>query len=186
MIWWLWADRLRPLTRSTSVAALGALVLGIATLTGCGGSGHGDARPRAAAAQVALPAPRTAPAPAPTLTPAPRGGEVRIEQGPFTDRIRLAHLTLTKKPAVTGHLKITSDVSDVLALELRAAYYDAHGRLLGTGDFEYQKEGEDAHGAEHHDGPRAGRDGIDVVIPAKHLTDTPAAAVVSVPVLVNE
>ncbi|MFF4760532.1 hypothetical protein [Streptomyces sp. NPDC001292] len=180
---------MRPLTRTTA-AVLGLLVPALAALTGC--SGHsgadhpGDPKPRASAAAAALPAPRSAPAPAPTLSPAPDKGEVRIEDGPFTDRVRLTDLTLTNKPAVTGHVTITSDVSDVLALELRAAYYDSRGRLLGTGTFEYQEEGEDAQGNEHHDGPRAAGDGIDFTLPAKHLAGTPAAAVVSIPVLVNE
>ncbi|MGW0885090.1 hypothetical protein [Streptomyces sp. NPDC002671] len=176
-----------PLTR-TKAAALGLLVPALVALAGCSGhSDHpGDPKPRASAAGVALPAPRTEPAPAPTLSPAPRKGEVRIEDGPFTDRLRLKSLTLTDKPAVTGHLVITSDVSDVLALELRAAYYDSHGRLLGTGTFQYQEEGEDAQGNEQHKGPRAAGDGIDFTVPAKHLTGTPAAAAVSIPVLVNE
>lgn len=100
--------------------------------------------------------------------------------------MRLTDLRLTDKPAVTGHLAITSDVSDVLALELRAAYYDSHGRLLGTGTFQYQEEGEAAHATDHHEGPHAAGTGIDITVPAEHLTGTPAAAVVSVPVLVNE
>ncbi|MFJ9826657.1 hypothetical protein ACIRSU_20130 [Streptomyces sp. NPDC101160] len=188
-----------PLTRTTKAAVLGLLAPAalLATLTACGGpsaDGGQDAAPEprptaTAAAQVTFPAPRTAPPAAPTLTPAPTKGEVRVEQGPFTDRVRLTRLALASaaaEPRVTGHLAITSDVSDVLALELRAAYYDEHGRLLGTGSFQYQEEGEDAHGTERHDGPRAAGDGIDFTVPAKGLTGTPVAAVVSVPVLVNE
>ncbi|MEU0835224.1 hypothetical protein [Streptomyces sp. NPDC005969] len=180
---------MKPLTRTTA-AVLGLLVPALAALTGCSGNSAADhpsaPKPRTSAAGAALPAPRSAPAPAPTLSPAPHQGEVRIEDGPFTDRVRLMGLTLTTKPAVTGHLAITSDVSDVLALELRAAYYDSHGRLLGTGTFQYQEEGEDAHGSHHHDGPRAAGDGIDFTVPAKHLSSTPASAVVSIPTLVNE
>ncbi|MFE2326699.1 hypothetical protein ACFXD5_22700 [Streptomyces sp. NPDC059385] len=180
-----------PLTRSTVSLALAALAL--AALTACSGSSGSaggaaaDAQPAAAsAAPAALPAPRSAPAPAPSLAAPPRQGEVRVEQGPFNDRVQLTRLTLTGGPAVTGHLAITSDVSDVLALEVRAAYYDIQGRLLGTGSFHYQEEGEDAHGAAHHDGARATGDGIDFTVPAEHLTGTPAAAVLSIPVLVNE
>ncbi|WP_225838781.1 hypothetical protein [Streptomyces sp. NK08204] len=179
-----------PFIRRPTAAALGLLVPALVALAGC--SSHSaadhpaDPKPPASATAAALPAPRTEPAPAPTLSPAPHRGEVRIEAGPFTDRVSLKRLTLTDKPAVTGHLTITSDVSDVLALELRAAYYDSRGRLLGTGTFQYQEEGEDAQGDDHADGPRAASGGIDFTVPATHLTGTPAAAVVSLPVLVNE
>lgn len=136
---------------------------------------------------------RSAPAPSPfravpgrDAPGAPAQGEVRVEEGPFTDRIRLTRLTLTGGSAVSGHLAITSDVSDVLALELSAAYYDSRGRFIGTGSFQYQEEGQDAEGGHHHDGPRAAGEGIDFKAPATKLTGTAAAAVVSVPVLVNE
>ncbi|MFG2561119.1 hypothetical protein [Streptomyces sp. NPDC048496] len=178
---------MRHLTRSQAFATLGAVML--AALTGCSTAAdadRADAKPSPTLTPAALPAPRSAPAPALTLTSLPKRGEVRIEEGPFTDRVRVTRLALTKKPTVTGHVAITSDVSDVLALELRAAYYDADGRLLGTGSFQYQEEGEDAHGDDHHDGPRAAGNGIDFTVPAKKLTGTPATAVVSIPVLVNE
>ncbi|MCF3184027.1 hypothetical protein IPZ70_29380 [Streptomyces polychromogenes] len=175
----------RAAAAATAVAALFALA------TGCSGA---EAPPAAkdpgpaAAAPVSLPAPRSAPSPAAVLTPAPAAGEVRTEQGPFTDRVKLTNTRLTTAgtPSVTGHVAISSDVSDTLALEITAAYYDAQGRLLGTGTFQYQEEGEDAHAQEHHDGPRAAGDGIDFTVPADRLTGTPAAAVLSIPVLVNE
>ncbi|MEV7547242.1 hypothetical protein [Streptomyces sp. NPDC089915] len=172
-----------------AAAAVTAVAALLALATGCSGaeapSAAGDAAP-ASAAPVSLPAPRSAPAPAAVLTPAPAAGEVRTEQGPFTDRVKLTDLKLTGAPAVTGHVAISSDVSDTLALEITAAYYDAQGRLLGTGAFRYQEEGEDSHAQEHHDGPRAAGDGIDFTVPADHLTGTPASAVLSIPVLVNE
>ncbi|MBA2807794.1 hypothetical protein E0500_010325 [Streptomyces sp. KM273126] len=174
--------------RLTTAAALGALAL--ASLTGCSSSPAAkdrEAEPLAAGTSAAaLPPPRSAPSPAATLPAPPKRGEVRIEEGPFTDRVRLTGLSLTGGSAVSGHLAITSDVSDVLALELRAAYYDAEGRLVGTGSFEYQEEGQEADGGHHHDGPRAAGEGIDFKAPATELTGTAAAAVVSVPVLVNE
>ncbi|MEW1720017.1 hypothetical protein [Streptomyces sp. NPDC093109] len=186
---------MRHLTRGgTAVAlAVAALVL----TAGCDSGSGGDPAaaktapdPAATASAVALPAPRSAPEPAATLTPAARAGEVRVEPGPFTDRVTITGLKLTgassTAPAVTGKLKITTDVSHVLALELRAAYYDSAGRLLGTGEFEYQEEGEDAHGHAVHEGSEAATGGIAFTVPAKKLTGTPAAAVLSVPVLVNE
>ncbi|MFD2122418.1 hypothetical protein ACFSNO_27505 [Streptomyces cirratus] len=161
----------------------------LALVTGCSGSAGraGPAgEPAVAASPVAAPAPRSAPAPAAVLAQPARQGEVRVEQGPFTDRLRLDRLTLTDRQTVTGHATITADVSDTLALELAVAYYDASGHLVGTGAFQYQEEGEDAHGAEHHDGPRAAGDGIDFTVSPGKLTGTPASAVLTVPVLVSE
>ncbi|MFF1557894.1 hypothetical protein [Streptomyces sp. NPDC058279] len=176
-----------PLRRAAATLVPAAVVLALAT--GCsGGAPHAApaGEPVAAASPVVLPAPRSAPAPAAVLAQPVREGEVRVGQGPFTDRVRLDRLTLTDRQAVTGHLAITADVSDTLALELAVAYYDAAGRLVGTGAFQYQEEGEDAHGTEHHDGPRAAGDGIDFTVSPGKLIGTPAGAVLTVPVLVSE
>ncbi|MEU7063933.1 hypothetical protein [Streptomyces sp. NPDC046161] len=176
-----------PLRRTAAVLAPAVAVL--ALVTGCsGGAGHAGAagEPAAAASPVVLPAPRSAPAPAAVLAQPLGQGEVRVDQGPFTDRMRLDRLTLTDRQTVTGHATITADVSDTLALELSVAYYDASGHLVGTGAFQYQEEGEDAHGTERHDGPRAAGDGIDFTVSPGKLTGTPAGAVLTVPVLVSE
>ena len=178
--------------RVASAAAVG--VLALTTLTGCTGSHDNvrDRRPHSTAssatpAEFALPSPRSAPAPAAGLSPAATPGEVRISDGPFTDRVRITNLALATGPAaVTGHLAVTSDVSHLIDLELRAAYYDAQGRLLGTGTFEHAEDDEAAHNHGGHSGPQAENAGIDFTIPAKGLKGTPAAAVVTIPVLVNE
>ncbi|WP_327280404.1 MULTISPECIES: hypothetical protein [unclassified Streptomyces] len=180
---------MRHLTRGAAAALAAAALLVLAA--GCSGSpdaGGAPGKPAGSAVPVAMPAPSGAPAPAAVLAPPAKAGEVRVEQGPFTDRVQLTALALAPagKPGVTGHLAITSDVSDVLSLDLRAAYYDADGRLLGTGTFHYQEEGADAPAGDHHDGPRAAGDGIDFTVPAEQLTGTPASAVLSLPVLVNE
>ncbi|MFD9794562.1 hypothetical protein ACFWXK_26855 [Streptomyces sp. NPDC059070] len=184
------------MNRSIRLAALALTAL--ALTTACGGSGDkADSGPQqpvraeqAAAPAVTFPAPKGAPAPAASLAKIPAKGEVTLEQGPFTDRVRVSALKLTGKPAVTGHFAITSDVSDVLALELRAAFYDERGRLVGTGSFQYAEEGEAgeaAHGTAGHAAPRAEGAGIDfTAVPKSPLTGTPASAVLSVPVLVNE
>ncbi|MEV6547707.1 hypothetical protein AB0M57_03245 [Streptomyces sp. NPDC051597] len=186
------------MNRSIRLAALALTAL--ALTTACGGSGDGSGadagqRPvqaeQAAAPAVTFPAPSGAPAPAKTLAKIPAKGEVRLEQGPFTDRVRVTGLALSERePSVTGHFAITSDVSDVLALELRAAFYDERGHLVGTGSFQYAEEGEAgeaAHGTAGHAKPRAEGAGIDFsAVPKTALTGTPASAVLSVPVLVNE
>ncbi|MGW7103031.1 hypothetical protein [Streptomyces sp. NPDC054883] len=174
--------------RRTAAALVPALAV-LALVTGCSGGARHAApagAPTGAASPVALPAPRSAPAPAAVLAQPARQGEVRVEQGPFTDRVRLERLALTDRQTVTGHVAITADVSDTLALELAVAYYDASGHLVGTGAFQYQEEGEDAHGSEHHDGPRAAGDGIDFTVSPGRLTGTPASAVLTIPVLVSE
>ncbi|MER8045968.1 hypothetical protein [Streptomyces sp. NPDC094032] len=189
---------MRPRTSAAAVT-LAATLAALATLTGCGASGDGGGkagngtRPTAASAALpgaALPAPRTAPPPAPLLSPAPRRGDVRVEEGPFTDRVRFTRLALHGRQAVTGHLAITSDVSDVIALELRAAFYDADGRLLGSGVFTYGEEHEGEKGGQGgqggHTERRATGPGIDFSVTAKNPRATPASAVLSVPVLVNE
>ncbi|MBD0746128.1 hypothetical protein [Streptomyces sp. CBMA152] len=180
-----------------AVLALAALALTTAC-SGSGGTGdkadNGQQAVRAdqaAAPAVTFPAPRPAPSPAATLAKIPAKGEVSLEQGPFTDRVKVASLKLSgDKPSVTGHFAITSDVSDVLALELRAAFYDERGHLVGTGSFQYAEEGEAgeaAHGSPGHAGPRAEGAGIDfTAAPKTPLTGNPASAVLSIPVLVNE
>ncbi|WP_354644594.1 hypothetical protein [Kitasatospora camelliae] len=165
-----------------TAAVLAALALGL--LTGC--SVAGPAEPAGAPASpssVLLPAPKQVAEPAAVLATPAGVGEIRVEPGPFTDRVKLTALTLAKGSTVTGHLAVTSDVSDVLALELRAAFYDAGGHLVGTGAFRYQEE-EAATG--EHDGPRAAGTGIDFSVPADKLTGAPVGVVLSLPVLVNE
>ncbi|MFJ8040814.1 hypothetical protein ACIRBX_09955 [Kitasatospora sp. NPDC096147] len=159
-------------------------LLALALLTGCTSAGTTPAAdaPLPTPSQLTLPAPQSAPAPGASLAGPVRPGEVRLEPGPFTDRVKLERLTLDKGSAVGGHLTITSDISDVLALELRAAFYDQQGQLAGTGTFHYQEE--ESEGA--HLGPRAAEGGIDFSIPAEKLTSSPVTAVLSLPVLVNE
>ncbi|MFE6845408.1 hypothetical protein [Streptomyces sp. NPDC057686] len=179
-----------PRGAAAALAATTFLVLaaGCSGSTDAGGDRGGAGRPAGSAAPVAMPAPSGAAAPAAVLAPPAEPGEIRVDPGPFTDRVQLTALTLgpTGKPGVTGHLAVTSDVSDVLGLELRAAYYDAAGRLLGSGTFHYQEEGADAPAPDHHEGPRAAGEGIDFTVPAEGLSGTPSSAVLSLPVLVNE
>ncbi|MFI5532495.1 hypothetical protein ACIA8O_28580 [Kitasatospora sp. NPDC051853] len=158
-------------------------LLALALLTGCTSTApEQEAAPPPAPGQVSLPAPKEAPSPTASLAGPVRPGEVRVEPGPFTDRVSLERLTLDKGAAVGGHLTVTSDVSDVLTLELRAAFYDQQGQLAGTGTFHYEEE--ESEGA--HLGPRAAQGGIDFSVPAGKLTSAPVTAVLSLPVLVNE
>ncbi|MFE9368434.1 hypothetical protein ACFYM2_01420 [Streptomyces sp. NPDC006711] len=180
-------------SRITAPAVLA--VLALALVTGCGG-GSGGGRTEGAAEpgpvpSVSFTAPRQAAAPAAYQKLA--RGEVRLEQGPFSDRVKVTGAAIGARSAVTGHLAVTSDVSELIALELRAAYYDADGKLLGTGSYHYAEEGHEgqegrqgqgAHGAGQV--PPAEGAGIDFEIVPASLGATPAGAVLSLPVLVNE
>ncbi|MFG2818751.1 hypothetical protein ACGFX4_04905 [Kitasatospora sp. NPDC048365] len=165
-----------------TATVLAALAFGL--LTGCSGGGEpAEPAPPASPSAVALPAPKQIAAPASVLATPAKPGEVRVEPGPFTDRVAFTGLALDKGSTVKGHLTITSDVSDVLALEVHAGFYDAAGHLVGSGVFHYQEE-EAATG--EHDGPRAAGGGIDFSLPAEKLTGTPVGVVLTLPVLVNE
>ena len=161
---------------------LAGAVLAVTLGAGCSPAPSASA-PATSNAPVSFPAPKTPPAPAALLNPAPAAGEVRLEPGPFTDRVALTGLRLDAAAGVVhGHLTITSDVSDVLALDIRAAFYGADGKLLGTGTFHYQEEGD---GEEHKHAP-ATHGGIDIAVAAAPATNGATSAVLSIPVLVNE
>ncbi|MER7172983.1 hypothetical protein [Streptomyces mesophilus] len=150
---------------------------------GCATDGREPAaRPAASpVAALSFPSPSQAPAPPATVEPPLAPDEVRVEEGPFTDRVRFTGLALTDRCSVRGRLIITSDTSQVLALEVRAAFYDAKGRLLSTAAFR-------AGGGHVHGGHEAaeGEEGIGFTVTAPKGRDKVSGVVVSVPVLVNE
>lgn len=163
-----------------------AVVAAASAVTACSSSGGGTSD-RAASPAADPAAIRSAAPPSAQLAPPAHAGEVRIEEGPFTDRLALTELKLAD--GVTGHVKIGADVSDTLALEIRAAFYDADGKLLGSASFGYQEEEETgpAHGdADNAHKPRAAGEGVDFAVAVPPGVAKPSAAVLSVPVLVNE
>lgn len=128
----------------------------------------------AGAAAVALATPSPAPSAAPSVTPLPEPGTVVILDGPFLDRMRL-DLALADGQ-VRGTLDVTADVSELIALELDVAWYDAAGQLLGS-----QRHVVDAEVAEEHHTTQ-GVVGLPVAVAAPGAV----SATVAVPVLVNE
>jgi hypothetical protein len=68
----------------------------------------------------------------------PRGGVARVA-GPFDDRFALSRLSFADGRA-SGVLTVTSDVSDLLELQVVAGFYDADGRLLATRRFVHHGE----------------------------------------------
>ncbi|MGW5111282.1 hypothetical protein [Nocardia sp. NPDC004123] len=77
-------------------------------------------------------------------------------------------------------LATTSDISDVLALEVHAGFYDATGQVVGAGTFQHA-DAEPGGGA-HARNP----DGIPFTTTASPADAPISAAVLSIPVLVNE
>ena len=79
-----------------------------------------------------------------------------------------------------GVLRVTSDVSDLLELQVLVAYYDRAGHLLGVRrSTHHATEGHD------HTGPPSEVERFAVTAPPRFRDDVRSAAV-GVPVLVNE
>jgi len=161
----------------------GAVGAGVTLLVRGAGSGAEALPDPASAARTALPG-----LPAVTGDPElaglasahPEPGVVAVVEGPFDDRFELRGLQLAGE-TVTGTVTVTSDVSELIELQVVAGFYDADGKLLGTGRFTHHAAEED-HG---HTGPPSEEEAFEVVAP-DDLAGTVAAAAVGVPVLVNE
>lgn len=110
---------------------------------------------------------------------APAPGRVGQVAGPFDDRFTLSSLTLADG-RVSGTLRVTSDVSDLLELQVLVAYYDAAGDLLGV-----RRSTHHATGGHDHSGPPSEVERFAVAAPAR-FRDEVSSAAVGVPVLVNE
>lgn len=174
--------------RTTAVSVAAALAL-----AGCGGAGNGGS------AASSTPTPSTSPSPVMVTSfpdlPAPTGepdlpgiaaaapasaGSVGHIPGPFDDRVQLGPLTFDGQ-RVVGSLDVTSDVSDLLELQVLAGFYDASGTLIGRGRFTHHLD-EETH---HDDGPPSEHEAFTIAVPKK-LHGQAVSAAVGVPVLVNE
>lgn len=160
--------------------ALAALALALGAATGCGDDPERfpsrAADPPSPTVVTQRPANRTVQAPRRLERPLAEG-EVRIEPGAFTDRVSVSGLRFSsgERPRVSGAVRSRTDVSDLLALELRADFYDADGKLVASGTKNYTGERE----------PIAAR-ALRFTIPAARPARTAVAAVFSIPQLVNE
>jgi hypothetical protein len=103
--------------------------------------------------------------------------------GPFDDRFTLAGLRVGHG-AVSGRLLITSDVSDVLELQVLAGFYDAGGVFLGSGRATNHLD-EATEDSATTDGPPSELEEFRIEAPARYAARVVSAAV-GVPVLVNE
>ena len=113
-------------------------------------------------------------------SPAP--GTVTQVSGPFDERFVLDRLRVGSG-VVSGRLTITSDVSELLELEVVAGFYDSGGRFLGTARAVRHLDAAGAH--EHGEGPPEQVEEFEIAAPAT-FAGRVSAAVVGVPVLVNE
>ena len=95
--------------------------------------------------------------------------------GPFDERFTLTGLAL-RGDVVSGALTVTSDVSEIIDLQVLVGFYDAAGHFLGSAT--YEKHGEDVSDTEEHVAFR--------VSPPPAVAGRVASAAVGVPVLVNE
>ena len=160
-------------------AAFAAVAVGIGLPLALASSpdGRSDVPDRKTAAVTSLPG-RVAPAGDTTLpgitTSRPAPGTVVQVGGPFVDRFRISSLRIGRG-VVTGVLTVTSDVSEVIDLQVQVGFYDASGAFLGTAT--YEKHGE---GARPDEVVR-----FTVAAPAG-VRARVASAAMGVPVLVNE
>ncbi|MBB6629760.1 hypothetical protein H5V45_20755 [Nocardioides sp. KIGAM211] len=112
-------------------------------------------------------------------TARPAAGAVARVAGPFDDRYTWSGLRLGDG-RVSGDLTVTSDVSDLLELEVVVGFYDARGDLLGT-------RRAVRHHTLHQDRAGAPDETQHVVVGVPGgLRGAVVAAAVGVPVLVNE
>ena len=180
-----------PLRRVLTLACAATL---LAALAGCTASGPGSGGSVASAVDPAPSrlVPSVSPAPvraaaAQLIAPLPPPGSVRLEDGPFTDRLAFTGLALQDGSRVVGTVANTVDVSEFILLQLDVDFYDGAGRLLGSGsasyaDQEFADNGATAlpHGTGQHD------DGFEVTITGQPEVTRAVSAVLTVPQLVNE
>lgn len=113
-------------------------------------------------------------------TTRPSQGQILQVQGPFDDRLVFEGLAFDGQ-AATGAVRITSDVSDLLELQVLAGFYDGRGNLLGTARFVHHL------GSEGHSRSGPSDEGEEFTIPVPAgLQSRAVSAAVGVPVLVNE
>jgi hypothetical protein len=110
----------------------------------------------------------------------PRAGQILQARGPFDDRFVLEDTTFDGA-AVSGAVRVTSDVSDLLELQVLAGFYDRQGKFLGTSRFVHHLSTD---GHTHAGAPQL-REKFTVKVPAA-MAHRAVSVTIGVPVLVNE
>lgn len=124
------------------------------------------------------------------LVPAPRTGAVSRLAGPFDDSLRLDGLTMDSSAGtLTGTATVLDEVSELIVLELQAAWYDVDGLLLGTSRTALDHEDAEALEAAHDagEGGAGHESGMPFTLTAPvELRDRAVSAQLYALVLVNE
>ena len=176
-----------PLRRVLHLACAAVVLTAIAGCTSAGATDEAGPASTTALDPATL-VPSVAPAPgrvpAARLDPVPKPGTVRLEDGAFTDRLGVSGLSLQAGTRVVGRVINSADVSELIVLQLQADFYDAAGRLLGSGtaayaDDEFRDTGASA--------VEVGADGTFAVqVESQPSVVGAVSAVLTVPQLVNE
>lgn len=157
---------------------------------GCGSGDSPEPAPPTSATDAQNGAPPDRPAPTVTvapepapprepprrLSPAAESGTVRVEEGPFTDQLRIEALRVRsgERPRVTGRMARVTDVSELLLLQLEADFYDRRGRYLASGTATI-------------DDPEAFHEGdLSFSVAARRPARRAVAAILTVPQLISE
>ncbi|WP_258804404.1 hypothetical protein [Pseudarthrobacter sp. NS4] len=175
--------RFRILLTATLVA-VSVAVLAYVVLGGRGSAPvPGDDVPPAAAAKTTfpgLPAAEGEPDLAELQAVRPSPGQILQVQGPFDDRFVFENSGFDGSSA-TGAIRVTSDASELLELQVLAGFYDDRGNFLGSARFVHHLGSED----HNHSGPSEEDEEFNIPVPAD-LRARAVSAAVGVPVLVNE
>ncbi|MFT3968747.1 MAG: hypothetical protein QM695_00325 [Micropruina sp.] len=150
---------------SRSLARPSALVVAAATLlcltSACAAPQPSASLPPASTApasqqvSVSAAAPTSSQSPMPGLqTARPPQGQAVLVDGPFNDRFHIDGLAFDGA-RVTGTVVVTSDVSEIIDLQVQVGFHDASGALLGTASFDHHGQGHDesehaSHSPEDH------------------------------------
>ena len=112
----------------------------------------------------------------------PTAGAVVPAAGPFDDRFVLQDLRFDGA-RVSGIVDVTSDVSEVLELQVLAGFYDTNGALLGTDRFVHHLT--DDGGTDPATGTPQEHTVFSIAVPAE-FAGRAVSVSLGVPVLVNE
>ena len=112
----------------------------------------------------------------------PIAGAVVPAAGPFDDRFVLQDLRFDGA-RVSGIVDVTSDVSEVLELQVLAGFYDTNGAMLGTDRFVHHLT--DDGGTDPTTGTPQEHTVFSIAVPAE-LAGRAVSVSLGVPVLVNE